>query len=59
LADLSELSLLEVENMLKGYDAVYKNWANKKRDKTTISEVAHLSEQEVRYLMNLFTEKLN
>jgi hypothetical protein len=27
--------------------------------KKAIIEVAHLSEQEVRYLMNLFTEKLN
>jgi hypothetical protein len=59
LAYQSELPLAEVENMLKGYDKVYQFWANKKQDKGAILEVAHLSEQEVRYLMNLFTEKLN
>jgi predicted transposase YdaD len=59
LAYQSELSLTEVENMLRGYDKVYQFWANKKRDKGAILEVAHLAEQEVRYLMNLFTEKLN
>jgi Putative transposase, YhgA-like len=59
LADQAELSLLEVENMLKGYDVVLRFWSSKRTDKKAIIEVAHLSEQEVRYLMNLFTEKLN
>jgi hypothetical protein len=59
LAAQAELSLLEVENMLKGYDEVLRFWSSKRTDKKAIIEVAHLSEQEVRYLMNLFTEKLN
>jgi Putative transposase, YhgA-like len=59
LADQSELTLIEVENMLKGYDEVYKFWANVKTDKKAPLEVAYLSEQEVHYLLKLFSEKLN
>ena len=59
LADQAELSLTEVENMVKGYDEVLRFWLSKRTDKKAIIEVAHLSEQEVRYLMNLFNEKLN
>ena len=45
--------------MVKGYDEVLRFWLSKRTDKKAIIEVAHLSEQEVRYLMNLFNEKLN
>jgi Putative transposase, YhgA-like len=59
LSDISELPLGEVENMFKSYDEVYQFWVNKKVDKKVILEVAHLSEQEVRYLLKLFSDKLN
>jgi hypothetical protein len=59
LAYLTELSLVEVENMVKGYDDVLRFWSSNTVDKKEIIEVTHLSEQEVRYLINLFTEKLN
>ena len=45
--------------MFKSYDEVYQFWTNKKTDKKVILEVAHLSEQEVRYLLKLFSDKLN
>ncbi len=59
LADQSELALIEVENMFKSYDEVYKFWAASQTDKKAALEVAHLSEQEVQYLLKLFNEKLN
>lgn len=59
LADQAELPLLEVENMFKGYDEVMQFWSNKKAIKKVLPEVAHLSEQEVQYLLKLFNEKLN
>jgi hypothetical protein len=59
LADLSELPYPEVLNLLKDYDKVYDFWSNKKKDKKALLEVAHLSEQEVRYLMDLFSENQN
>ena len=59
LADQSELPYSEVVNMLKSYDEVYQFWASKRTDKKAIVEVAHLSDDEVRYLRGLFNEKLN
>jgi hypothetical protein len=59
LAFTTELPISEVENIIKGYDEVLHFWSKTRTDKKAIIEVAHLSEQEVRYLMNLFTEKLN
>jgi hypothetical protein len=53
LADVSQLSLSKVKNMLKGYDVVHQLWANKK----PAVAVDHLTEEEVNYLMNLFGEK--
>ena len=50
VSDLSELPFTEVENILKGYDAVYKSWINKKMIKST----AHLTKEEVNYLIDLF-----
>jgi hypothetical protein len=55
LADLSELPYPEVLNLLKDYDAVYASWLKKK----TKLEVAHLSNKEVNYLIDLFTENQN
>ena len=52
LADLSELPFTEVENIIKGYDVVYKSWINKKVIKST----AHLSKEEVNYLIDLFNK---
>ena len=59
LADQSELPYQEVADMLNDYNEVYQFWSNKKGNKKALLEVAHLSEQEVRYLMNLFAEKQN
>jgi flagellar biosynthesis/type III secretory pathway protein FliH len=59
LAKQLELPYAEVENIIKGYDEVYQFWTNKQHHKNTLLEVAHLSEQEVRYLMDLFSQKLN
>jgi Putative transposase, YhgA-like len=59
LADQAEMQLVDVENMLKSYDDVYQFWAKEKKDKKAIVQVAHLSEEEVRYLIKLFNEKLN
>jgi hypothetical protein len=59
LADIAELPLNEVENMFKSYDEVYQFWAKERKDKKAIVQVAHLSEEEVRYLIKLFNEKLN
>ena len=59
LAKQSELPLNVVQNMLKSYDEVYQFWSRKKADQKIMIEVAHLSEEEVRYLMGLFNEKLN
>jgi hypothetical protein len=52
LADLSELPYTEVVNMLKDYNKVYQLWANKKAAGT----IAYLTDEEVRYLMDLFTK---
>jgi hypothetical protein len=57
LADISDLPVSNVEDMFKSYDDVYRFWSNKRTDKKALIE--HLSEQEVRFLMNLFNEKLN
>ncbi len=59
LADLSELQYSEVDNMLKGYEEVYKFWSDKKVDKNSVIKSAHLADSEVRYLLNLFNEKMN
>jgi hypothetical protein len=53
LADLSELPLSEVENMLNAYDIVHNCWKNKKK----MGAIAPLSEQEVHYLLDLFEKK--
>jgi Putative transposase, YhgA-like len=53
LADLSELPFSEVENMLNAYDALLKLWQKKQQ----IGTIAHLSDQEVKYLLDLFAKK--
>jgi Putative transposase, YhgA-like len=58
LADMSELPLLEVGNLLKAYDEVYKLWTkNKGKTPDVLPKIAHLSEQEVSYLMVFFSQK--
>jgi Putative transposase, YhgA-like len=54
LADMSEMPFAEVEKLLKGYDKAYAFWKN---DKKTIVPIAHLTEQEVQYLFDLFDKK--
>ncbi len=55
LADISELPIDEVENMLIGYDQVHANWSKKQK----IETVEHLSESEVKYLWDLFNKNQN
>lgn len=58
LADMSELPLSEVNNLLNGYDSVYKLWVkNKGKTPDVLPKIAHLSEQEVSYLMTFFSQK--
>jgi hypothetical protein len=59
LSDLSELPVLEVEKLLKGYDLVFEFWKNKKKDKKTLFKVSKLSEEEVDYLIDLFQKNQN
>ena len=59
LADQSELSYSEVDKLLKGYDKAYEFWKNNKKDKKSAAPIAHLSEQEVNYLMDLFNTTQN
>jgi hypothetical protein len=58
LADQAELPLAEVKNLLIGYDKVYKLWVkNKGKTPEVLPQIAHLSEQEVSYLMTFFSQK--
>jgi Putative transposase, YhgA-like len=58
LADMSELPLSEVNNLLAGYEDVYKFWTkNKGKTPKTLPKIAHLSAKEVSYLMVFFTQK--
>ncbi len=49
LVDLSQLPQQDVEKMLGDYEKVYQSWLDKKA-----VQVAHLSEDEVSYLIHLF-----
>ena len=55
LADISELPIDEVENILTAYDEVYAHWTKKQK----IETVEHLSESEVKYLWDLFNKNQN
>jgi hypothetical protein len=58
LADQAELPLAEVNNLLKAYDKVHELWLkNKGKVTEAVSEIEHLSKQEVRYLLTFFTQK--
>jgi hypothetical protein len=58
LADQAELPLSEVNNLLNGYDNVYKLWLkNKGKATKAVPEIEHLSKQEVSYLLAFFTQK--
>jgi hypothetical protein len=58
LADMSELPLSEVNNLLNGYDNVYKSWQkNKGKAPDVLPKVAHLTDQEVSYLFDFFSQK--
>jgi hypothetical protein len=58
LADQVELPLLEVNNLLNGYNKVYQFWTkNNGKTPEVLPKIAHLSKQEVSYLMAFFTEK--
>ena len=52
LANISELPYPEVENLIKGYDKVYELW--KTKTKTAHTPIPFLSDEEVKYLMDLF-----
>lgn len=51
LSRVSELPLLEVENLLKSYDQVHDMWLKKDFENKTFE---HLSVEEVNYLLGLF-----
>ena len=55
LVDVSELSHVEVENLLKGYDQTYQLWQSKKKP----AKVEHLTKNEVDYLLDLFDKNQN
>lgn len=55
LTDLSELSLAEVEKLIKGYDQVYALWSSKQ----IVTTATHLTPAEVNYLLNLFNKNQN
>jgi hypothetical protein len=58
LADLADLPLTEVNNLIKGYDKAYGLWTkNNGRAFTELPEIEYLSKQEVVYLMRFFTQK--
>jgi hypothetical protein len=55
LADLSELPLVEVKKLIKGYDQVYALWSSKQVVKTA----EHLTPTEINYLIDLFNKNQN
>jgi hypothetical protein len=58
LADQAELPLSEVNNLLNGYDAIYKLWSkNKGQTPDALPEIAHLTKLEVGYLFDFFSQK--
>ncbi len=58
LADQAELPISEVNNLLNGYENVYNFWKkNKGKMPDVLPKIAHLSDQEVSYLMAFFTQK--
>jgi hypothetical protein len=57
LADISELPYTDVENMLKEYDKIYLLWQKNKLSNIPTIETKYLTEQEVKYLIDLFGKK--
>ncbi len=57
LADLSELPYTEVENMLKEYNKIYALWQKNKVSNISLIETKYLTEQEVKYLIDLWGKK--
>lgn len=55
LSDVSELPYAEVVNLVKGYEQVYAKWSKKEVIKT----VEHLTDTEVKYLVNLLNKNQN
>ena len=60
LADQAELSLKKVENLIVAYDKTCAFWLkNKGKAVESLPKIAHLTEEEVSYLMAFFTQKQN
>ena len=57
LADLSELPVKEVENLFKGYDDVYAFWQKNMEISFESVQTKHLTEEEVKYLLDLFNKQ--
>lgn len=55
LADQSELPLIDITNLLTGYDKAYDAWLNKRFEE----KIEHLSDEEVHYLFDLFNKNQN
>ena len=56
LADQAELSLAEVNNLFKGYDAVYAAWQINRYVPTENVQTEHLTVAEITYLLDLFSK---
>ena len=56
LADQSELSLEEVNNLFKGYDTVYAAWQINRYVPTENVQTEHLTLAEITYLLDLFNK---
>ena len=56
LADQSELSLEEVNNLFKGYEMVYAAWQTNRHIAPENVLTNHLTESEITYLLDLFNK---
>ena len=56
LADQSELPLEDVNNLFKGYDAVYAAWQSNKHIQADAVQTTHLTASEITYLLDLFNK---
>ena len=56
LADQSELPLEEVNNLFKGYDAVYAAWQTNKHIQFDAVQTTYLTASEITYLLDLFNQ---
>ena len=56
LADQADMPLQAAKDLLKGYDAVYAFWQKNKGLSTAYLETKYLTDEEVKYLLDLFNK---